>query len=94
MSSSKKIYQNLSDEFYFWSDNIGHEVGVLKVSSNPIIPLEIKVGKTITPDYFKGIHYWLKITEQEKGWVIYAGDSMQQRSRGIQVIPWYQAVNG
>lgn len=30
----KNFRRNFSEEFNFWSDNIGHEVGVLKVSSN------------------------------------------------------------
>jgi hypothetical protein len=47
-----------------------------------------KAGKTVTNDYFKNLQFWKRITGSEKGSVIYAGDMLQKRSNGTNVIPW------
>ena len=73
---------------YFWRDNTGHEIDVLIESAGELYPVEIKSGQTITPDFFKGLNFWKKISEKESGTVMYAGSAHQKRSGGIEVVPW------
>ena len=51
------------DQFYFWRDSQGHEVDCIISKAGSLIPVEIKSGQTILPDYFKGLKYWNKITK-------------------------------
>lgn len=51
-------------------------------------PIEIKAGKTIHNEFFRNIRYWMKLTGEKSGKVIYAGDINQKRSDGIEVISW------
>lgn len=74
--------------FYFWRDNIGHEIDLIAEFENKIYPVEIKSGKTITDEFFKGILYWLKISGQQGGTIIYAGESDQKRSSNIDIVSW------
>ncbi len=74
--------------FFFWRDNKGHEIDLIIDKGNVRIPVEIKAGKTITSDYFKGINYWNEISGNKKGYVVYAGEQLQKRSSGITVVPW------
>ncbi len=53
-----------------------------------LYPIEIKAGKTITSEYFKNFPFWSKITGSTEGTVIYAGNELQKRSNGINIIPW------
>lgn len=84
----KRFNSGMSNNLYFWRDNTGHEIDVLSEDQNRLAPIEIKSGKTITPDYFKGINFWNKISGNQGGKIIYAGDNYQKRSNGIEVIPW------
>ena len=81
-----------TNNLYFWRDNAGNEVDLLIDNGPTIIPIEIKSGQTVTNDYFKGILYWNKLTQNEGGFVVYGGKITQKRSSGISVIP-YHSVN-
>lgn len=80
--------KNIPFNLYFWRDNSGNEMDVVIDNGTHLYPIEIKAGKTVTSDYFKNLQFWKKITGSEKGSVIYAGDMLQKRSNGINVIPW------
>ncbi|MGO2103524.1 MAG: ATP-binding protein [Psychroflexus halocasei] len=71
----------------FWRDNVGHEIDLLINTPSALIPIEIKSGKTITSEYFKGLKFWNKITETEGGKIVYNGDIVQKRSKGFEIIP-------
>ncbi|MDD3741258.1 MAG: ATP-binding protein, partial [Bacteroidales bacterium] len=77
-----------SSDMYFWRDNTGNEIDLIFDNLGTLIPVEIKSGRTITEDYFKGINFWQKISGNKNGLIIYAGDSVQFRSNNIAVLPW------
>ena len=77
------------DNLYFWRDSKGNEVDVIIDERNRLFPVEIKAGQTSTSAYFKGIHFWNDLTGNKEGAVIYAGDTTQKRSSGINVLPWF-----
>ncbi len=79
-----------SGNLYFWRDNVGNEVDLLAEHGATLTAIEIKSGQTITPDYFKGIQFWQKLSGVDKGYVIYGGSQVQQRSSGISVLPYRQ----
>jgi len=76
----------------FWRDNVGNEVDLVLDNGLSISPIEIKSGQTVTPEYFKGLLYWNKLTQTEGGIVVYGGNITQKRSNGISVVP-YHSVN-
>jgi uncharacterized protein len=82
--------KGLPDKLFFWRDNTGHEIDVLIDEPTDRIPVEIKSGQTISEDFFKGIKFWHKLTKSTGGFVIYAGDTIQNRSNGIKVLPYRQ----
>lgn len=88
-----RFNKSLPNNLYFWRDNIGHEIDVIIENGNDLFPVEIKSGQTITTDYFKGINYWKKLSGDENGAVVYAGNKHQKRSSGHEVIPWSEARN-
>jgi predicted AAA+ superfamily ATPase len=74
--------------FYYWRDKTGREIDLIIEHDNISVPAEIKSGKTVQDYFFKGIRYWLKLTENNKGYLVYAGNQSQKRSDGIEVINW------
>lgn len=80
--------KNIPFDLYFWRDNTGNEMDIVIDRGTFLYPIEIKAGKTVTSDYFKNLQFWSKTTGISEGTVIYAGDMLQKRSNGINVIPW------
>lgn len=73
---------------YFWRDAQGHEIDcIIEKSVNCAVPIEIKAGKTISQDFFKGLLDWQKITGQEVGpgmFVVYGGnDTIEQAQKNV-----------
>lgn len=75
---------------YFWRDNHGNEIDCIIDLFEKTIAIEIKAGRTISRDYFKGLNFFDKIfTDGElKKIVIYGGDERQERGEAV-VLPWY-----
>lgn len=88
-SELMKIFINRGEkpEIYYWRDKTGNEVDFIIPLQEELISLEVKSGKTITKDYFKGINYWQKLTGYNKSCVIYGGYDEQERSN-CRVLPW------
>ncbi|MBN2396265.1 MAG: ATP-binding protein [Candidatus Atribacteria bacterium] len=90
----KRSYNlGINQNFYFWRDNTGHEVDLIIEKPEGLIPVEIKAGKTITPEYFKGLHFWQKISGLKQGKILYAGEIEQKRSDGIEISGWKYLLN-
>lgn len=83
----KKQYNaGKSHNLFFWRDNVGNEVDLLIKTGSKLLPVEIKSGKTVTSEYFKGILFWNKITQTQGGYIVYGGDMTQNRSNEITVL--------
>ena len=76
------------DNLFFWRNNTGQEVDVLIDKGLELIPLEIKAGNTITREYFKGINYWNKLSKNNGGYIVYAGEDYQKRSDNTEIVPF------
>jgi uncharacterized protein len=87
-----RMNRGLQPHLYFWRDNKGNEVDCLIEHENKLIPIEIKAGKTIATDFFKGLDYWIKIATDKVGqpYLIYGGNEIQKRSTA-HVIPWHDS---
>ncbi|MEQ8417236.1 MAG: ATP-binding protein [Imperialibacter sp.] len=85
-----RFNKNEPNNLYFWRDSTGNEIDVIIDKAGKLYPVEIKSGKTVTDDYFKGLNFWSKITGAAEGVVVYAGDAQQKRSNGMEVRPWNQ----
>jgi len=73
---------------YFWRDKTGHEIDCLIDMNAELVPIEIKSGETIVPDFFKHITFWQKLSgESGRGFLVYGGESAQERGT-VSVVPW------
>jgi len=74
---------------YFWRDKTGNEVDCIIERAQGQIPVEIKAGKTVAQDYFKGLNYWQETIKEKnaKSYLVYGGDKNQKWAQGS-VISW------
>ncbi|AFU68884.1 ATP-binding protein, P-loop_NTPAse superfamily [Psychroflexus torquis ATCC 700755] len=84
----QRLNKGKLNNLYFWRNSKGNEIDIIIDNFDELIPIEIKSGKTITKDYFKGLDYWNNLTGLTGGRVIYGGSQYQKRSHGVEVIPF------
>lgn len=83
-----RFNQGKRNNLHFYRDSKGNEVDLLIEVGPDIFPVEIKMGATVVPDYFRGIRGFTKVVP-ELPWgsgLIYGGDEVQIRS-GVRVYP-------
>lgn len=84
----KQVNEDNDFRLYYWRDKTGREVDIILDTPLETIPVEIKSGKTIQQEFFKNVRYWMKLSGVKNGKVIYAGDTTQNRSEGIEIFGW------
>jgi len=91
-----KQFYNLGKRpsLYYWRDLNGRlEIdGIIEVASQYLYPIEIKSGTTIASDFFNNLVSWSALAKKnpEDGYLIYGGDLLQKRSKGV-VMGWKHA---
>lgn len=85
----QRLNKGLTPDMYFWRDNTGIEIDVVKEEGNILTAVEIKSGKTFTPEFLDGIKSWLRFSGEkpEHCMVIYAGELRLTHER-IKIIGW------
>ncbi len=87
----QKHYYNQGERpnLYYWRTQSGQEVDLIIDKGLEIFPVEMKAGKTINSDFFKGLDYFNTLTGNptKNGFLVYGGTEIQQRSKGT-VLSW------
>jgi predicted AAA+ superfamily ATPase len=87
-----KSYHHAGNEpkMYFFRDSNDNEIDLILDHGQNVIPIEIKSGQTINPDFFKGLEYWRRLTGDPDlpAALIYGGDSSTV-FKGMNVLPWH-----
>lgn len=79
----------LNSKIYFFRDSHGNEIDVFMETVGKLKAIEIKSGKTITTDFFKGFKYLdkhLKNFAVEK-FLVYGGTGRQDRTQAL-ILDW------
>jgi len=92
ISETIKAFINVGIDppLFFWRDRTGHEVDLLIEKGDELFPIEIKSGRTVVGDSFRGLKFWLALerNSQENGTLVYGGDKAFKRD-AINVRPWF-----
>lgn len=79
------LNRGIRPPFYFWSDQSSHEVDLLIDRGTRLTAVEIKSGRTIQPDFFRGLQFFQSLAPTAEAALIYGGDIPQQRT-GVKVM--------
>ena len=90
----QQLHNNTIIPFYFWRDKLGNEIDCVIEKFNDLILIEIKSGKTIANDFFKGLRYWDKISDKKnyRKYLVYGGKENQKREIA-NIIGWNNIVS-
>jgi len=72
--------QGRRPQIYYWRDSNENEVDLLIQDGMYLKAVEIKAGKTVNTDFFKGLKYFKKIAPEAQSILIYGGDESQTRT--------------
>ncbi len=81
--------RGLTPNLHFWRDRRGMEVDCVLERGARLLPVEIKSGRTVASDYFRGLARFREMAGDgsERGFLVYGGDREEQRRVGI-ALPW------
>ncbi|SFE95355.1 ATP-binding protein [Thermophagus xiamenensis] len=77
-------HRGMVPPFSFWRDKTGNEIDLIIEFNNRSIAIEIKSGKTLTPQYFSNLKKWSKLSETPINdlFVIYNGNQNIKTANG------------
>ncbi len=83
------LHRGESPRVFFWRDSAGNEIDLVIERGEDLHAYEIKSGKTVSADYFRGLKRFSAIASgaRVRPEVIYAGEEESVRD-GIPVRPW------
>ena len=81
--------RGLEPHVYYWKEKHGNEVDCIIEQANRLLSFEMKPGKTVSNDFFKGLKYWQALSGEkpDNSYLIYGGDQKQKRQYA-QVLGW------
>jgi predicted AAA+ superfamily ATPase len=84
-----RFNRGLDPDIFFWRDNVGTEVDVVFDDGASLKAVEIKSGKTFSPELASGLEAWMRYSGVGPGdcGIVYAGDA-DLTWKGIRIWPW------
>ncbi len=84
------LHHRRTPPIFFWRDRTGHEIDLLIEKADLLYPVEIKSGKTMSPDMLAGLLWWSTLAglPADAGTLIYGGGEAFTRNR-VPVRPWF-----
>jgi len=77
-------------KMYFFRDSNDNEIDLILDHGQTMIPIEIKSGQTINPEFFKGLDYWRTLAGgQDLPAVLIYGGNNSTVFKGMKVLPWH-----
>lgn len=84
------VHRGERPPLYYWRDRTGHEVDVLLDFGTRLAAIEVKVGQTISSDYFKGLKYFSELKGVRGDCVLVYGGEESSLREGVRVRTWWQ----
>ena len=85
--------RSMTDRLHFYRDFAGNEVDFLLESGMRKLGIEVKSGRTVRSDFFKGIRTWQKEESDDTGGLVVYGGNQSQSRTDIPVIGWQDFPN-
>lgn len=74
---------------HFWRDSNGNEVDVIVEQASKLMPVEIKSGRTVTPNSFAGLEKWSALAgDSAVTPTLVHGGEESFRHKGVKVVGW------
>ena len=85
------VHRGERPPLYYWRDRTGHEVDALLDLGTRLAAIEVKAGRTLSSDYFKGLRYFSELKGAQGDRVLVYGGEESSLREGVRVRTWWQA---
>jgi predicted AAA+ superfamily ATPase len=86
-----RFNKGLPSNLYFWRNNKGDEIDLIVDRGEELVPVEIKSGRTLNADFFRGLERWRVLASTSSdGYLVYGGET-ESRNHSTVIIPWPKA---
>ncbi|GAB4227556.1 MAG: ATP-binding protein [Deltaproteobacteria bacterium] len=80
---------------YFWRDSKGLEIDLLLEEGDALIPVEIKSGQTIAPDFMAGLRKWNALSGMpDRPALLVYGGGREMVNGNVTIVPWKRIPAG
>lgn len=78
----QRLNQGKKGHLYYFRDNVGNEIDLILDEGGRVLPIEIKLGKTVSEDSFRTLRFYKKLnpSHSRKGLLVYGGNNSYSRS--------------
>jgi predicted AAA+ superfamily ATPase len=85
----QRFHAALNSNLFFWRDNTGNEIDVLREQGPTLEAVEIKSGQTVQDEHFAGLRRWAAVAASAAGpaSLVYGGSESYVRN-GFRVVSW------
>ncbi|MFW5894195.1 MAG: ATP-binding protein [Verrucomicrobiota bacterium] len=74
---------------YFWRNNTGLEVDVLADYAGRLLPVEIKSGETLSPDWLTAMRRWTDLAgDAAMEPCLFYGGEIESKEAEVHILPW------
>lgn len=84
----KRIHRGEPINLYYWREKTGREIDLIVDHAGDLLPVEIKSGQTISPEFFRNMDYWCALSKVKASVILYGGHQEQKRTDGKWVMNW------
>jgi predicted AAA+ superfamily ATPase len=84
------VHRGERPPLYYWRDRTGHEVDVLLDRGTKLTAIEVKAGRTISSDAFKGLKFFSELKGVRGDSVLIYGGTQSILREGIRIRTWRQ----
>lgn len=81
----QRYNQGKESNLYYFRDNTGNEVDLILETGSGLTPVEIKSGKTVNRQFFKGLDYFKKLSGEVERSVLVTGGDIKRKQQGHHV---------
>ena len=83
----------LNEGLYYFRDNTGNEVDIIRERDGELMAIEIKAGHKLNNNMLTGLKYFQKYQPQSSGVVVYGGSSSESINEKMSAVPWREVAN-
>jgi len=86
----KRFNGGMTDNLYYFRDNSGNEVDLICNYGLNVDQIEIKMGETVSGDFFKGLKFFSALHKEIRhSYLVYGGRESYVRE-GVNVMSWHE----
>jgi predicted AAA+ superfamily ATPase len=88
-----RLNEGREPDLYFWRDRSGFEIDFIVENDGLLDAVEVKSGRTVTGEFFRGLERWKEIAGKNAGRtnLVYGGDQEYHRE-GHALLSWQNAA--